>query len=422
VTGSASVANPVAVAFTVYLPACFGELRVTFTGGWIRNEFVEFAFGGTGTDVGVTVSPPVESPLMLNVIVCDCGPFSVSEQSEVVAQNSAIMGSTAAPTVRVVWIGFPFVSSSWISGWTTFTCSGCVCCHTRFPVEALALMVAGAAAVSPVPATVNELPEAPAGIATGVGTATSPASGVVKVKVKPPGGAAVLSCRLTKSRCRPFATVSVCLEFRVKAGAGPTEKLRATGRMPVAEAPGEAVTKSELPVCVPLMVNGCELNWPAGTMTDVGLVVAAPEVPLTIKLKVRSADGTASDSTSVRVTQVAPSGTALFVTVLFGFPKLAVIVSTWRVVLVPVKLVDVLVFWSLAEMLLFLSVVLRPLAVANTEVWPAGMKTSLVTVPVDGFSVLSSTVAPPGGAGSDSVTVNWTLLFRPTTTFGGKTI
>src|SRR5207244_13586364 len=89
-------------------------------------------------------------------------------------------------------------------------------------------------------------------------------------------------------------------------------------------------------------------------------------------------------------------------------------VLTARTVLVPLKL------GALA--LIVVVPLATPLAVAEAEVLPAGMKTGLATVPREGSTVLRVTFRPPGGAGSVSVTGNWMFVPGATRTLGGSTI
>src|SRR5690348_5194890 len=102
-------------------------------------------------------------------------------------------------------------------------------------------------------------------------------------------------------------------------------------------------------------------------VTDTGVVEAMLGLSKE-RVTTTSAAGTESDNTTVRVTDVLFTGTVLLVAVLLGFPKLAEIVSTWRTVLVEVKL------GAVARMLLFLSV-LMPVTVANAVFWNSGMVT-----------------------------------------------
>src|SRR5206468_1150132 len=94
--------------------------------------------------------------------------------------------------------------------------------------------------------------------------------------------------------------------------------------------------------------------------------------------------------------------------------KLITIVLTARTVDVPLKL------GALA--LIVVVPLATPVTVAEPMVLCSGMKTELSTVPLVGSTVLKVTFRPPGGAGSDRVTGNWTLLPDATSTLGGSTI
>src|SRR5579859_5233838 len=175
VTGDGSVANPLDVTFTVYLPVPVGELSVIANGGWPGGDWiwlVEKSPAGTGIGVtGVTVSPPVVSPVMLNVTVCPV--VSTSGQLFEETQNSAPRLSTGAPTVRLVSTMLLIGSKSTSTGVTTVTCNVAFFHTTPLLSVALAVMVTGPAVVRLLPVTLKFPDVAPAGISTSAGCGTS---------------------------------------------------------------------------------------------------------------------------------------------------------------------------------------------------------------------------------------------------------